>query len=58
MKNFCKKEYKDVAGEYINNYLYFLTEKKNVSASTLNIAISTLKFYYYGEILKLIYYSI
>jgi len=49
--NFCKKEYKDIADEDIKNYLYFLTEKKNVSASTLNIAISALKFYY-GEILK------
>jgi len=49
--NFCKKEYKDIADEDIKNYLYFLAEKKNVSASTLNIAISALKFYY-GEILK------
>jgi len=49
--NFCKKEYKDIADEDIKNYLYFLNEKKNVSASTLNIAISALKFYY-GEILK------
>lgn len=49
--NFCKKEYKDIADEDTKNYLYFLTEKKNVSASTLNIAISALKFYY-GEILK------
>jgi site-specific recombinase XerD len=49
--NFCKKECKDISNEDTKNYLYFLAEKKNISASTLNIAINALKFYY-GEILK------
>lgn len=35
----------------MRDYLYYLAEKKDCSASTLNIAINALKFYY-GEMLK------
>jgi len=40
-----------VSNEDVRNYLYHLAERKNASASTLNIAINALKFYY-GEVLK------
>ena len=40
-----------MSNDDVRGYLYYLAEKKNCSASTLNIAINALKFYY-GEILK------
>ena len=47
---FSNKTPHQVSNEDID-YLYYLAEKKNASASTLNIAINALKFYY-GEVLK------
>ena len=46
-----KKNPYDVSDEDIKDYLYRLVNEKNVSTSTLNTAISALKFYY-GEVLK------
>ena len=40
-----------VTNEDVRDYLYHLAEKKDASASTLNIAINALKFYY-GAILR------
>jgi len=48
---FSKKIPYQISNEDIRNYLYHLAEKKNCSASTLNIAINALKFYY-GEVQK------
>lgn len=48
---FSKKAPYQVSNEDVRDYLYCLAEKKNFSASTLNIAINALKFYY-GEVLK------
>jgi site-specific recombinase XerD len=48
---FAKKSPADVANEDIKNYLFYLADEKDSSASTLNIAINALKFYY-GGILK------
>jgi len=48
---FAKKSPADVVNEDIKNYLFYLADEKESSASTLNIAINALKFYY-GEILK------
>ena len=48
---FCNKTPYQVSNDDVRGYLYYLAEKKNCSASTLNIAINALKFYY-GEILK------
>jgi len=45
-KNPCEMENNDV-----KDYLFHLVEEKEVSTSTLNIAINALKFYY-GKILK------
>jgi len=36
----------EVTNEDIRNYLFYLADEKDSSASTLNIAINTLKFYY------------
>jgi integrase len=46
-----KKSPSDIANEDIKNYLLYLADEKDSSASTLNMAINALKFYY-GEILK------
>lgn len=45
-----------ISNDDIKDYLYHLTEKKNASASTLNIAINAVKFYY-GKIIgrRLVY---
>ncbi|MEA2054966.1 MAG: site-specific tyrosine recombinase/integron integrase [Candidatus Thermoplasmatota archaeon] len=48
---FFKKSPYHISNDDVKNYLYHLAEKKNASASTLNIAINALKFYY-GGILK------
>lgn len=48
---FAKKSHVDVINENIKNYLFYLVDEKDSSASTLNIAINALKFYY-GGILK------
>ena len=48
---FVRKKTTEVTNENIRDYLVYLAEKKEVSTSSLNIAISALKFYY-GEILK------
>lgn len=48
---FADKNPTEVNNEDIRNYLFYLAENKNFSASTLNIVINALKFYY-GEMLK------
>lgn len=48
---FVKKAPYEVSNSDVRDYLYHLAEKKDASASTLNIAINALKFYY-GEVLK------
>jgi len=48
---FSNKTPYQVSNEDVRDYLYHLAERKNASASTLNIAINALKFYY-GEVLK------
>jgi len=48
---FVKKNPEEVANEDVKKYMFYLVSKKGYSASTLNIAINALKFYY-GEILK------
>jgi len=40
-----------ITEEYIKNYLFYLACEKDVSASTLNIDINALRFYY-GKILN------
>jgi len=42
---------KGITNEDVKDYLYYLVEKKGVATSTLNIAISALKFYY-GNVLN------
>lgn len=44
---FAKKKPLDVANEDIKNYLFYLADQKDASASTLNLAINALKFYYF-----------
>jgi site-specific recombinase XerD len=48
---FAKKTPCTISNCDVRDYLYHLVEEKNASASTLNIAINALKFYY-GEVLK------
>ncbi len=48
---FTKKMVNEVTNEDVRDYLFYLAEKKGVSTSSLNIAISALKFYY-GEVRK------
>ncbi len=48
---FTKKMVNEVTNKDVKNYLVFLAEKKEASTSSLNIAISALKFYY-GEVRK------
>lgn len=48
---FSNKTPYQISNENARDYLYYLAKKKNASASTLNIAINALKFYY-GEVLK------
>ena len=48
---FCNKTPYHISNGDVRDYLYYLAEKKSSSASTLNIAINALKFYY-GEVLK------
>jgi site-specific recombinase XerD len=48
---FAKKSPVDVVEKDVKNYLFYLADEKDSSASTLNIAINALNFYY-GEILK------
>lgn len=50
--NFVKKNPMEVSNEDVRSYLSYLAEDRNFSASSLNIAINALKFYY-GEMLKL-----
>lgn len=49
--SFSKKNPHEVSNDDIRDYLYYLVNNRNVSASTLNTTISALKFYY-GEVLK------
>ena len=49
--DFTGKSPENVGNEDVKNYLLYLIEEKDASASTLNIAINALKFYY-GKILK------
>ncbi len=48
---FAKRNSTEVTNEDIKNYLFYLAEKKWESASSLNIAINALKFYY-GDVLN------
>jgi len=48
---FIKKNSTEVTNGDIKDYLVYLAEEKEVSTSSLNIAINALKFYY-GEVLK------
>lgn len=48
---FFKEDPYAVSNEAIRDYLYYLAKNKEVSTSTLNIAINALKFYC-GEVLK------
>jgi len=48
---FSRKNPYQVSNEDIRDYLYHLAERKGCSASTLNIVINALKFYY-AEVLK------
>jgi site-specific recombinase XerD len=48
---FIKKASTEVINEDIKDFLVYLSEQKEVSTSSLNIAINALKFYY-GEVLK------
>ena len=43
---FARKMVNEVTNEDVKNYLFYLAEKKGLSTSSLNIAISALKFYY------------
>ena len=49
--DFTGKRPEKIRNEDVKNYLLYLVEEKDASASTLNIAINALKFYY-GKILK------
>ncbi|MBU4139743.1 MAG: tyrosine-type recombinase/integrase [Euryarchaeota archaeon] len=55
---FAKKSPADVANEDIKNYLFYLADEKDSSASTLNKAINALKFYYGGILKKNFAYEI
>lgn len=48
---FIKKNPAEVTNDDTRDYLFYLADRKDFSASTLNVAINALKFYY-GEILK------
>lgn len=48
---FAKKNPLEINNEDTKNYLFYLAENKNFSASTLNIVINAMKFYY-GDVLK------
>ncbi|MEE8167440.1 MAG: tyrosine-type recombinase/integrase [Candidatus Hydrothermarchaeales archaeon] len=48
---FARKTPYKISNSDVRDYLYHLAEERDASASTLNIAINALKFYY-GEILK------
>jgi len=48
---FAKKTPYTISNDDVRDYLYHLTKRREASASTLNIAINALKFYY-GEVLK------
>lgn len=48
---FVGKNPAEISNEDIRNYLFYLAERKAFSASTLNITINALKFYY-GEMLN------
>jgi integrase/recombinase XerD len=49
--DFTGKTPENIENEDVKSYLLYLIEEKDASASTLNIAINALKFYY-GKILK------
>jgi site-specific recombinase XerD len=48
---FTGKSSKEINESDIKDYLFYMVEKKDASASTLNIAVNALNFYY-GKILK------
>jgi len=48
---YVRKKPNEITNEDVKDYLFYLVEEKEVSASTLNTAINALKFYY-GEVLK------
>ena len=49
--NFAGKNSEEINESDIKNYLFYLVEKRDVSASTLNVTVNALRFYY-GKILK------
>lgn len=48
---YVRKKPNEITNEDVKDYLFYLVEEKEVSASTLNTVINALKFYY-GEVLK------
>ncbi len=56
--NFAGKPSFSINESDIKNYLVYLVEKKDVSASTLNIVVSALKFYYLTILNKNFVYEI
>jgi len=48
---FAGKRPEEITNEDVKEYLYYAVNQKKVAASTLNIIINALKFYY-GEVLK------
>ena len=49
--NFAGKSSQEMNESDIKNYLFYLVEKKDASASTLNVAVNAFRFYY-GKILN------
>jgi len=49
---FTSKNPVEITNEGIRNYLSYIAENKNFSASTLNIVINAMKFYYGGMLKK------
>ncbi|MHC1630862.1 MAG: site-specific tyrosine recombinase/integron integrase [Methanotrichaceae archaeon] len=48
---FSGKRPEEIENKDVNEYLYYVVNQKKVAASTLNVIINALKFYY-GEVLK------
>ena len=48
---FSGKRPEEIKNKDIKEYLYYVVNQKKVAASTLNIIINALKFYY-GEVLE------
>ncbi len=55
---FANKRPEEIENKDVKDYLLHLVDEKNASASTLNIAINALKFYYGGILKKDFIYSV